>query len=168
MYLHYQEYMLRLRRAHPNLRWNWEPCVFAAATFNLGPQSIASVHTDDKNFAPGWCAILALGDYDYTKGGHIVLWELKIVVEFPPGTVVYIPSAILSHSNTTVAEGEKRMSFTLFTAGGLFRWVDCNFQTKKDFEARGGRHEKSGSDRWNEGIGMYVTWDTLSRQRPST
>ncbi|KAI0689280.1 hypothetical protein C8T65DRAFT_588782, partial [Cerioporus squamosus] len=164
MYKYYEENMGRLRRADPSLRANWEPCVFAAATFNLGPRSVARIHTDDKNFAPGWCGIMALGNFDYRKGGHMVLWDLKLVIEFPPGTVMFIPSAILRHSNTTIGEDEKRMSFTQFTAGGLFRWVDCGMQTQKNFFAKGGRHEKSGTDRWFEGIGRFTTWDALMKQ----
>ncbi|RPD79519.1 hypothetical protein L226DRAFT_543486 [Lentinus tigrinus ALCF2SS1-7] len=164
LYLYYEDYMLRLRRAHPHLRWNWEPCVFAAATFNLGPRSIAHIHTDHKNFAAGWCGILALGNFDPKKGGHLVLWDLKLVIEFPPGTVMYIPSAILRHSNTTIAQGEKRRSFTQFTAGGLFRWVDCDFQTKKKFEAQGFEHDMNGNERWKDASGRYILWEELLKR----
>ncbi|KAI0696222.1 hypothetical protein C8T65DRAFT_710654 [Cerioporus squamosus] len=164
MYLFYESYILCLRREHPGLHFNFNRNVFAAATFNLGPRSVARVHTDDKNYAPGWCAIMALGDFDPKKGGHMVLWELKLVIEFPPGSVMYIPSAILSHSNTTIGEGEKRMSFTQFTAGGLFRWVDCGLQTQKTFFANGGQHEKTGTQRWTEAIGRYSTLDSLMEQ----
>ncbi|KAI0696766.1 hypothetical protein C8T65DRAFT_583190, partial [Cerioporus squamosus] len=164
MYKYYEENMGRLRRADPTLRANWQPDVFAAATFNFGPRSVARVHTDDKNFAPGWCGIMALGDFDHKKGGHMVLWDLKLVVEFPPGTVMFIPSAILRHSNTTVAEHEKRMSFTQFTAGALFRWVDCGMQTQKNFFAKGGAHAKTGTQRWMEGIARFSTWADLLAQ----
>ncbi|TFK77976.1 hypothetical protein K466DRAFT_607461 [Polyporus arcularius HHB13444] len=164
MYHYYEDYMGRLRRADPGLRPNWEPNVFAAATFNFGPQSIARIHTDDKNFAAGWCGIMAMGDFDYHKGGHMVLWDLRLVIEFPPGSVMFIPSAILRHSNTTIAPGEKRMSFTQFSAGGLFRWVDTGMQTQKAFFAQGGVHEKTGTQRWLENVQLFRTWDSILAQ----
>ncbi|KAF8176160.1 hypothetical protein K438DRAFT_1770690 [Mycena galopus ATCC 62051] len=89
---------------------------FAAATINFGPKT-------------GWCAITALGDFNPDRGGHLVLWDLKLVIRFPPGSTILIPSAILRHSNVNIAEGEKRYSFTQFTAAGLFRWVDNGFKS---------------------------------------
>ncbi len=162
MYEYYEAYMGALRHSCPHLRFNFEKNVFAAATFNLGPRAVSRIHLDDKNLAAGWCAIMALGDYDYKKGGHIVLWDLKLVIEFPPGTVIFIPSALLRHSNTTIGEGEDRMSFTQFTPGGLFRWVDCGFQTQKSFFEQGGKHDKSGPERYMEGIGRFSIWENLT------
>lgn len=165
MYAHYENLKIQLMRDNPSLRFNWERCVYAAASMNLGPQTVTSVHTDHMNYAPGWCSIMALGDYDYTKGGHIVLWDLKIVIPFPPGAVIFIPSAILRHSNTTVSPGEKRMSFTQFSAGSLFRWVDCGCQTQKNFFAEGGEHKMSGTARWMEGIARYASWPDILKVR---
>ncbi len=160
MYDFYEAYMGVIRRACPHLRFNFEKNVFAAATFNLGPEAVTRIHVDDKNLATGWCAIMALGNYDYKKGGHIVLWDLKLVIEFPPGTVIFIPSALLRRSNTTITPGEERMSFTQFTPGGLFRWVDCGMQTQKQFFAQGGQHTKSGAERYSEGVGRFSIFDT--------
>ncbi|KAL0567979.1 hypothetical protein V5O48_014013 [Marasmius crinis-equi] len=60
-------------------------------------------HRDSKNLAFGWCAITVLGNYNWTKGGHLVLWDLKMVIEFPPGSTIYIPSALVCHFNTSIA-----------------------------------------------------------------
>jgi hypothetical protein len=110
--------------------------VFPVVTFNLGPAVATWPHKDDDNFAPGWCAITAIGDYDPTRGGHIVLWELGLVVEFPPGTTIFIPSALITHSNTAVQPGETRMSIVQYAPAGLFRWAWYGFETKgrKDVE----------------------------------
>ncbi|KAJ7674277.1 hypothetical protein B0H14DRAFT_3537466 [Mycena olivaceomarginata] len=35
------------------------------------------------NLPFGWCAVQSLGDFDAAKGGHLVLWDLQVVVEFP-------------------------------------------------------------------------------------
>lgn len=71
------------------------------------------------------------GTYDYTKGGHLILWDLKRVIEFPPGSTILFPSAVISHSNVAIGKGETRYLFAQYSAGGLFRWVDQGFQTKE-------------------------------------
>ena len=81
---------------------------------------------------PGWCCITALGDFDPTKGGHLVLWDLKLVIEFPPGSTVLLPSAAIAHSNTAIDCREMRCSFTQFTAGGLFRWTSHRLFSQDD------------------------------------
>jgi hypothetical protein len=78
------------------------------------------------------CTVQALGDFNPKEGGHIILWELKLVIEFPPGALILIPSATITHSNLPVGAGEHRASFTQYTGGGLFRYVDNGFRTEKE------------------------------------
>ena len=84
--------------------------------------------TPDPEPTPTWCAHVALGNYDPTMGGHVVLWDLKVLVEFPPGCVVLLPSTTLLPERpitTTLGEvGELRRSFTQFTPRELLRWVE--------------------------------------------
>lgn len=54
---------------------------------------------------------------------------MKLIIEFPAGSTIFIPSATLRHSNTAIGENETRSSFTQYTAGALFRWVDNGFKT---------------------------------------
>ncbi|KAH9846214.1 hypothetical protein C2E23DRAFT_871810 [Lenzites betulinus] len=56
--------------------------------------------------------------------------------------------------------GETRFSLTQFSAGGLFRWVECDFRSQYQYEQAGGVLP-SGQDRWNQGISMYSTWAEL-------
>ncbi|KAK7016266.1 hypothetical protein R3P38DRAFT_3203090 [Favolaschia claudopus] len=79
--------------------------------------------------------VQSLGNFDYTKGRHLVLWECKL--EFPPGSTILIPSAALFHSNTIISAGERRYSFTQYTAGGLFRWVERGFKSETEARASG-------------------------------
>ncbi|PBK59481.1 hypothetical protein ARMSODRAFT_991148 [Armillaria solidipes] len=81
---------------------NWTHSIFAAATFNFGPRTLCFRHTDSGNLPFGWCAITALGRFNYHCGGHLVLWDLKLVIDFPPGSTILIPLAILRHSNTNI------------------------------------------------------------------
>lgn len=48
--------------------------------------------------------------------------EPKIVFEFRPGDVLIMMSAIITHGTAPLRRDETRMSWTCFTAGGLFRW----------------------------------------------
>ncbi|KAJ7217556.1 hypothetical protein C8J57DRAFT_1254978 [Mycena rebaudengoi] len=57
--------------------------IFCACTFNLGPYTCALGHRNFANLAFGWCAITALGYFDYMKGGHLILWDCKLILEFP-------------------------------------------------------------------------------------
>ncbi|KAF7296647.1 hypothetical protein HMN09_01073000 [Mycena chlorophos] len=100
-----------------------EISVFASATLNLGPRTATWPHLDLLNLAWGWCFITALGWFDHTRSALLVLWDLRLVIEFPPGSTIAIPSALLRHSNTSVQQHETRYSFTQFSAGGLFRYV---------------------------------------------
>ncbi|KAJ3772899.1 hypothetical protein FB446DRAFT_642700 [Lentinula raphanica] len=120
----YLQYTLQLERLIPDLGLNFPNSVFSCCTLNLGPRTTTVEHLDHKNYIYGWCGITALGNFDHTQGGHMVLWDLKLVIELPPGWTILIPSAYLRHSNTTLREGDTRFSFTQYTAGGLFRVID--------------------------------------------
>ena len=106
-------------------------------TFNFGPQVCTFPHKDLKNLSWGWCSVTSLGNYSYTRGGHLVLWDLKIAIEFPPHSTIFIPSAIVEHSNTEIASTETRMSITMYNSAGLFRWIAYGFMRKKEAELLG-------------------------------
>lgn len=95
-----------------------------------------------------------------------MLWDLKLVVEFPPGATILIPSATVRHSNTAIRKGETRYSFTQYAAGGLFRWVDHGYQTERvRMEGWSAEQEEQdtaeGERRWEEGIKLFSTLDEL-------
>lgn len=104
------------------------------------------------------CSIQALGDFDPKLGGHLILWEIKKVVEFPPGSLVLIPSATITHSNTPIQPGETRTLFTQFCAGALFRYVDNGFRTeaalKKEDPVAYQRMREEKDGRWQMGLGL--------------
>ncbi|KAH9857662.1 hypothetical protein C2E23DRAFT_719904 [Lenzites betulinus] len=158
---YYASTMDTLLKRDGMLEPNFNKSAFAAATFNLGPQVATHVHIDHQNLPAGWCTVTAIGDFNPKLGGHILLWDLKLMIEFPPGALILIPSAILRHSNTVIGSGERRYSFTQFSAGGLFRWVECGFQTQKMFKDAGGVFSMTGSERWLRGVEMWSTWEEL-------
>ncbi|KAJ7940116.1 hypothetical protein B0H13DRAFT_2300190 [Mycena leptocephala] len=64
----------------------------------------------------------------------VILWDLKLIIRFPPGSTILIPSAIIRHSNMPVDAHELRFSFTQYTAGSLFRWIRNSFKTDEASE----------------------------------
>jgi hypothetical protein len=92
----------------------------------------------------------------------LVLWDCKLLVEFPPGSTILILSAVLAHSNTKVAAHETRFSFTQYAAGGLFRWVDHAFQTLDSYRASLTKEEcealkARNQARWEFGLNLLPT-----------
>ncbi|KAJ7771429.1 hypothetical protein B0H14DRAFT_2402191, partial [Mycena olivaceomarginata] len=104
---------------------------FTAVTANLGPVSVSPPHTDAGNKADGMCLIGALGNFDPSQGGHLVCWDYDLIIRFPPGCNILIPSAVVTHSNTPIQDGEERFSLIQYSAGGLFRWVDNGFKSDR-------------------------------------
>ncbi len=145
---------------------NWVNNIFAAATFNFGPRTLCFRHTDSGNLPFSWCAITALGRFDTCWDGHLVLWDLKLIIDFPPGLTILILSAILRHSNTSISKGEHCYSFTQYMAGGLFRWVDYGFWTSEEYwgSLQGEdlmQAKNEHSEQWTMGLNMFSTLEEL-------
>ncbi|KAG6849243.1 hypothetical protein H0H93_010125 [Arthromyces matolae] len=143
----------------PHLRRIFPRSIFPSATFNFGPNVWTYRHRDVMNCPFGWCAVQALGHFDAKKGGHLILWDLGLVVEFPAGSLILLPSACFSHSNVPVQSGDVRASFTQYCGGGLFRYVDHGFRTEKKHRADDlADYEKfceTKPDRWKMGLGLF-------------
>ncbi|TEB34662.1 hypothetical protein FA13DRAFT_1625685 [Coprinellus micaceus] len=161
LYDYYHKHTIPVREKHQELVANWILSIFSAAAVNLGPEVATYFHRDGRNLAFGPCAIHALGEYNFTKGGHLVLKEPKLIIQFPPGCLILLPSATITHGNTPVQAGEKRVSFTQYTAGALFRYVDNNFGTEAQLKRKSkALYKKMLEDketRWEMGIAMWPT-----------
>jgi hypothetical protein len=163
--------MQTLLSVSPNLRQNFENSPWACCTFNFGPFTVSIPHLDFANLAWGWCAITALGNFDPDKGGHLILWDLGLVIRLPPGCTVLIPSAILRHSNVKIQPGETRYSFTQYTAGHLFRWVDNSgktdvnleeeAKTRDDLKAWKAAQATKSATRFEQGLKSFMTLTEL-------
>ncbi|KAF9060902.1 hypothetical protein BDP27DRAFT_1236045 [Rhodocollybia butyracea] len=112
----------------PALQPNFDNSVYSCMTVNFGPAMWSYIHTDSKNDPTIPCTVTAGGEYDHTKGGHIVLWDFNLVLEFPPGATIILPLALI------LQKGEKRVSVTQYTAGGIWHWLEYRGQTKDDFK----------------------------------
>ncbi|KAJ7640924.1 hypothetical protein B0H17DRAFT_1216484 [Mycena rosella] len=81
---------------------------------------------------------------------------------FPPGTTILIPSAAIFHSNIPISDNEHRYSFTQYTAGGIFRWIENGFQSSEAYLASLSKKEQEeeeslGKLRAKYGVGLLST-----------
>ncbi|KAJ6463597.1 hypothetical protein C8R47DRAFT_992566 [Mycena vitilis] len=162
---------LRLLFAHHSeLSHNTSNTILPAASFNCG-DAVTFEHCDLLNLAHGLCPITSAGDYDHRKGGHLYLKQLKLILEFPSGATISIPSGCVDHGNTPIQPGETRFSITQFAAGGLFRWVAYGFQTAKSLlSQQGGGAIRDSFDgvpgsRWRWALGLFSKVDELEADR---
>ncbi|KAI0655654.1 hypothetical protein C8Q70DRAFT_922932, partial [Cubamyces menziesii] len=142
----------RLLQHHDGLRLNFPCSIYPAASFNFGPHAASFKHTDAANDACNLCVITALGTFDPKTGGHIVLYALEAIIEFPSGSTVAIASAVFPHGNIPVKKHEYRQSFTQYCAGGLLRWVECGFRTLGNFATQ----DPEGKVAYNAGLSGRV------------
>ncbi|KAJ7202014.1 hypothetical protein GGX14DRAFT_370630 [Mycena pura] len=165
LFTYYHSTLAALKSWDPALCQNFPGSPFAACTWNFG-MAVCALHLDFANLAWGWCAVTALGDFDPDYGGHLILWDWKLVIRFPPGSTILIPSTLLRHSNTRIRKFERRSSFVQYTAGALFRWVDNQFMTNNDFNALASEKEQAAraeraKTRWEQGLNMFSKVDQL-------
>jgi hypothetical protein len=93
------------------------------------------------NLAWGWCFITALGWFNHELGGHLILWDLWLIIEFPPGMAIAIPSAIFGHSDVSIQQDEKPFSIAQYTSAGVFRFVNNGFKTNVTLEPETSKEE---------------------------
>lgn len=165
VYGYYKDRLGKLWDHTPGLRRIFSKSVFPCAAFNFGPATCTYKHRDNLNLPFGICSIQAFGTFDPRLGGHLVLDEIKKIIEFPPASCILIPSATLTHYNTPIQEGETRTSFTQFAAGALFRFVDNGFRTEAALQVEDPKayehmiEQKTG--RWEMGLGLLSRFTDL-------
>lgn len=126
---------------------------FCAATLNLGPKADADWHRDHLNLLFGVCAVGIFGDFNHRTSGHLLLKELRVVMELRHGDVILIPSALVTHANSGLHPWESRSSIVQYVAGGLFRWQWNGFKV----EPKGLEKVKKqlGEARWKAGWKLF-------------
>ncbi|KAG6915514.1 hypothetical protein DXG01_011110 [Tephrocybe rancida] len=142
-----------------DLRRIFSRSIYPAAAFNVGPNVFTVAHRDGRNVPGRWCGIQALGRFDPTKGGHIVFPDLELVVEFPAGALILIPSATLTHANIPAQEGDSRALFTQYCSSGLFRYTECSYRTeaqlRRDDPKEYKRLQALKETRWQRDYHLY-------------
>ncbi|KAE9384970.1 hypothetical protein BT96DRAFT_1007506 [Gymnopus androsaceus JB14] len=70
------------------------------------PNIHTKYHLDHWNYIGGMCAAFNGGSFDSKRSGHFIAWSLGLVIKFPPGTAIFVPSAAVPHSNMPLAKDE--------------------------------------------------------------
>lgn len=166
---YYSKTIDALHSGDSKLKHIFSSSVFSAATYNMGPQTVCYQHTDPGNLAFGVCSVMPLGNFDHTKGSHLILWDLHLVIKFPAGSTILLPSAIMLHSNVKVACHEQCYSFAQYTAGTLFRWVENNSMTRATYLSSLSEKELEDDQvrntaRWEYGLSLIPMY-TLPEER---
>ncbi|KAJ7723181.1 hypothetical protein DFH07DRAFT_759648, partial [Mycena maculata] len=136
--------MLGIEDDQTGLRRPFKNSVYPGVTFNLGPDTVTAEHRDGHNLAHGVCPITSAGKFNHKTGGHFYMRQLKVVIEFPPGSSMAILSGAVDHGNTPISKGETRYSMTQYAAGALFCWAAYSYKTARNLlETAGGAEKKA-------------------------
>ncbi|KAG6904934.1 hypothetical protein DXG01_006133 [Tephrocybe rancida] len=165
LHAHYAETKKAICDWDPELK-HWLGCVFAAFVCNLGPQAICYKHQDGANLPYGWCCVTPLGNFDPTKGGHIILWNIGIAVECPPFCHFFLPSSSIVHSNIAIHPNETRLSVTHYSTGPLFQFAERGMRLEKEFARTASKEELKASaekdeGHWKFGLSLFSTMEEL-------
>ncbi|KAJ6463647.1 hypothetical protein C8R47DRAFT_992589, partial [Mycena vitilis] len=112
--------------------------VFSAATFEFGGPHRQTAPDGAPNRFDGasWAVLTALGKYAHKHGGHIILWDLGLVITFPPGTTILLPPSVIRYSFVKVRPGEHRYALSQWAGGGIQRWFDNGCHSDLEFAVR--------------------------------
>ncbi|KAF8176923.1 hypothetical protein BJ912DRAFT_930519 [Pholiota molesta] len=146
VYRHQKSYIEQLLARYPELKRTTEKTIFPTTACNF------------RN-------VCSLGEFDHTRGGHLILWELKLIVEFPHAYTILIPSATITHSNTPVVDGDVRVSITQYCAGSIFRYAENGFRTDKllrqEDRLRFEKAQAMRAGRWSRALGLLSKFKDL-------
>ncbi|KAF9027690.1 hypothetical protein BDP27DRAFT_1437082 [Rhodocollybia butyracea] len=109
-YAEFHRQNLQLKEKIPTFEGNIKGSVYLCCTANCGPNSWTHIHQDGLNCAGACCTVTSGGPFDPTKGGQLIIWDLKLIFDFPPGSTILLPSALFRHLNIPIQKGEKRVS----------------------------------------------------------
>jgi hypothetical protein len=158
LYHHYAERLEKVWDSNHSLRPGFDNSIWPCVAVNFGTCVVTRSHHNCMNVAYGWCAIMALGRFNSLKGGHLVLSDLKMIIRFPLGSTIFIPSAILTHCNIAIGKDEERVSFMQFCAGDIFRYVDCGLQTENQLKIEDPVlyriHQIRKQNQWRQGLDL--------------
>ncbi|KAJ6480183.1 hypothetical protein C8R45DRAFT_783169, partial [Mycena sanguinolenta] len=98
--------------------------VFSAATFEFGGphRRTTSLGDPDCYHAATWSVLTSLGKYVPMLGGHIIFWDLGLVVAFPLGASILTPTGLIRYSFVKVRPGEHRYSLFQWAGSGISHW----------------------------------------------
>jgi hypothetical protein len=155
LYHHYSRNLSAICSRVPSCKWPVDGLPFAGFTMNVDNMCICDPHVDGSNPAWGLCLICPLGKFDHTAGGHLILHDLKLVLELEPGSIALIPSALITHQNTPISLGEQCQAFTAYTPARMFQWVDSGFKLQNELNLSDEEKASHAERAWSDGKSRF-------------
>jgi hypothetical protein len=153
-YSYYDQTLESICALTPECEFPFKDLPFSSYTFNVGKQCICNTHVDGHNLVSGLCLVMPFGNFNFQNGGHLILHELRMVMQLSPGSIILFPSAIISHENIAIGPLEERQAFTAYTPGSMFQWVENAFNRVPKFSNEQER-VKYGNAAWTIGKGRF-------------
>ncbi|KAK7031675.1 hypothetical protein R3P38DRAFT_2521990 [Favolaschia claudopus] len=99
---------------------------FSAITIELGGPHRRTNHRGlPHTYDPAsWGILTTFGNYDPSRGGHIILWDLGWVLTFAPGDSILIPPGLIRYSFVAIQPGETRYSMLQWAGSGIRRFFE--------------------------------------------
>ncbi|KAJ7206969.1 hypothetical protein C8J57DRAFT_1099455, partial [Mycena rebaudengoi] len=113
------------------------------------------------------CRVTCSGNFNATKGTHFYMKQFQLVVEFPSGSSLLIPSTPINHGNTLLQPGKDHYSMTQYAAVVLFCWAAYRYQSTKSLLSHpGGEELRDMYDGvpgtcWEWALSLYSKYDEL-------
>ncbi|KAK7052787.1 hypothetical protein R3P38DRAFT_2502653 [Favolaschia claudopus] len=136
-------------RHNPNAYFPNEASIFSAATMELGgPHLNLRDHRGDLRDleAAGWTILTALGKFRAFHGGHVIFWELGLVIQFPPGSSILLPAGLIHYSFVKVDPDETRFSLLQWAGAGVRRFLDNGCRSDMEFAAKATPNQHAGRE----------------------
>ncbi len=95
--------------------------IYSTAICNFGSKTIIVFHKDYKNKVNGFLAIISFRKFKHTKDSHLVLKDLKLIIEFSSESTILFLSCIIEYVITPIRNDKCRYSFVQYTARGPFQ-----------------------------------------------
>ncbi|KAF9065364.1 hypothetical protein BDP27DRAFT_1229077, partial [Rhodocollybia butyracea] len=120
-----------VKASNPEIKCSFpHSCYPASSHFNMH-KSGTLYHSNFWNWLFSMCAIFSGGKFDHKSGGHFIAWDLSIVAEFPPGSAIYVSSAAVPHTNSSIVPHERHHSMVFFLPAGLVHYYHNGFLSDK-------------------------------------
>jgi hypothetical protein len=143
--------------------------IWPAATWNFPPFAATFGHTDPGNGRCIPCSITSLGRFNADRSGHLILFDLGLVIRFPAGSTIHICSGGMLHGNTRIHPDDERASFIQYFAGGLKRHIDYGFKSEdwlsKNKRSFLRRVLGQADERAREAMALFSTPESLEEDR---
>jgi hypothetical protein len=132
-----------LLKHYPTLMYPSDSSVFSAVTFEFGGPHRQNMPSGSPTTyeAAKWSCLTALGKYAPMHGGHIIFWDLGLVVCFPPGATILFLAGLIRYSFVKVRQGEHRHAVLQWAGGGIACWLANGCRPDVEFAVHATRQE---------------------------